>query len=217
MTLRDTWVTLGGNNSASRVQRGTTRRPWASCPRAGAEESHSHRAHDSACFREAVACVRQNVFLRDMNVNLPAQDSGWLWTSLCAARSAAPAKPTHRPRRSDPGAGTPGQKATFPELASCGRCKLVVLATETGGRWSEEAVQTHAGTLQSARRTSVLMWKDVGRECWPSRAVSFASSLVELARKVSWCRADGETPLVAALCEGDPRWGRMRWAVGVSD
>ena len=34
------------------------------------------------------------------------------------------------------------KETTYPELASSGRCKLVVLAIETGGRWSEEAVQT---------------------------------------------------------------------------
>ena len=29
-------------------------------------------------FREAGACVRQNVFLRDMNINVPAQDSKYI-------------------------------------------------------------------------------------------------------------------------------------------
>ena len=35
-------------------------------------------------------------------------------------------------------------------------------------------------------------------------AVSSASSLVEAARDASWCRTDGEAPLLAALVEGDP-------------
>ena len=33
------------------------------------------------------------------------------------------------------------KESTYPEIATSGRCKLVVLAIETGGRWSEEAVQ----------------------------------------------------------------------------
>ena len=33
------------------------------------------------------------------------------------------------------------KEATYPELATSTRCRLVVVAIETGGRWSEEAVQ----------------------------------------------------------------------------
>ena len=33
------------------------------------------------------------------------------------------------------------KEATYTELATSTRCMLVVVATETGGRWSEEAVQ----------------------------------------------------------------------------
>ena len=32
------------------------------------------------------------------------------------------------------------KETTYPELVASGRCKLVVLAIETGRRWSEEAV-----------------------------------------------------------------------------
>ena len=32
------------------------------------------------------------------------------------------------------------KETTYPELATSGRCRFVVLAMETGGRWSEEAV-----------------------------------------------------------------------------
>ena len=32
------------------------------------------------------------------------------------------------------------KEATYPELVGSNRCRLVVVALETGGRWSEEAV-----------------------------------------------------------------------------
>ena len=32
------------------------------------------------------------------------------------------------------------KETTYPELISSGRCRLVVVAIETGGRWSDEAV-----------------------------------------------------------------------------
>ena len=105
-------------------------------------------------------------------------------------------------------------EATYPELASSGRCKLVVLAMETGGRWSEEAVQTLQTLAHSKARDAppymqfsvALMWeRRWTRMLAIACAVSFASSLVEPPRNASWCRTDWETPLLADLFEGDAR------------
>ena len=79
-------------------------------------------------FREAGACVRQNVprtrsksksWLKTFSVTAAFS---WLWTTLFVA-------------------GTRGQEATYPELALSGRCKLVALV-ETRDRWSWEAVHS---------------------------------------------------------------------------
>ena len=47
------------------------------------------------------------------------------------------------------------KERVYPELASSGQCKLVVVAIDTGGRWSDEAGSDNAdvGTLQGARGT----------------------------------------------------------------
>ena len=137
-------------------------------------------------FREAGACVRQNVFLRDMNVNVPAQDSrqievlaqdlpcsgGMQLAVDITLRSAVSCAGEAHPRVVDHDGAVllqarQDKEATYPELASSGRCKLLVLAMETGGRRSEEAVQT--------RRMLAI-----------ACAVSFDSSLLEPARNASW-------------------------------
>ena len=98
-------------------------------------------------------------------------------------------------------------------LFGSARCKLVVLAMETGGRWSEEAVQTLLVLAHSKARDAPpysSLWpscgNDDGRECWPLRALcpsrlpwwSLPETLHGVARM-------GETPLLAELFEGDPR------------
>ena len=51
------------------------------------------------------------------------------------------------------------KETTYPELVASRRCKLVVLAIETGGRWSEEAVhlvrQLSQAKAREVRRTCV--------------------------------------------------------------
>ena len=135
-----------------------------SMERSSGKESHAHRSHDSTRFprgRGRSVCPTE-CLPQDRNVNVRAQDSrqievlvqdlpfiaalGWLWTSLCAARSVALAKLT---RIADHDGvvllqARQDEEATYPEPASSGRCKLVVPAIETGGRWSEGTVQTLA-------------------------------------------------------------------------
>ena len=50
---------------------------WGSCARSGRVKRRATptKRMTARVFREAGACVRQNAFLRDMNVNGPAQDS----------------------------------------------------------------------------------------------------------------------------------------------
>ena len=56
------------------------------------------------------------------------------------------------------------KEATFPEIAASGRCKLVVVGIETGGRWNEEGVVLtrilfgNAGGPECSRRSALRHW-----------------------------------------------------------
>ena len=136
-------------------------------------------------FREAGACVRQNAFLRDMKVNVPALDSrnievlaqrfpchGEVQLAVdITLRSLSCDGQAHPHAADHDGAvflqARPDKETTYRELASSGRCKLNVLAIETGGRWSEEAVETMKMLAHSKERDApsymqfpvALMWE----------------------------------------------------------
>ena len=160
-------------------------------------------------FREAGACVRQNVFLR-VSPGLEANRSpgsmsslfvaalSWLWTSPSAAWSVAPAKPTHMQQITMERSCSRTRRRHFPNSlppddanSSCSPWRRVA----GGARRPCSADPADAGTLQSARRTSVhavLCGPHVGKTMDIAYAVSFASSLVEPPRHTSWCRTGGE-------------------------
>ena len=131
----------------------------------------------TACvFREAGACLRQNVFLTDQGHECARQIEVLAQDLPCYGgiqlRSAVCASEAHAQSADHDGAvllqARQDKEATHPELASSGRCKLVMLTMETGGRWSEEAVQTLqiCGVLCGWTRMLAI-----------ACAVSFASSL----------------------------------------
>ena len=90
----------------------------------------------------------------------------------------------------------------YPELLRDDRCRLVVLALETGGRWSEEAVQ-FVESLAVSRAREALAW----RRRWTrmlsvSCARSFACSLVVPPKVLhALAGADGPPPDLADLFE----------------
>ena len=192
--------------------------------RAGEEESHTHRAHESACFPRGrrvcpTKCLPQGHECESASPGFEANRSSGSRSSChggiqlavdVTLRSAVSCAGEAHPHAVDHDGAVllqarQDKEATYPELASSGRYKLVVLAMETGGRWSEEAVQTLQMLAHSKARDAppymqfsvALMWNDDGRDCWPL--------LEEPPRNASWCRTDGETPLLAELFEGDPR------------
>lgn len=207
----------------------------ASCTRSGRVKRRATAIErmTARVFREAGACVRQNVFLRDMNINVPAQDSRHIEVLAqdlpCFAgaqlavditlRSALSCNGEAHPHAADRDGAVLVQarqdkETTYPELASSGRCKLVVLAIETGGRWSEEAVHTMQQLAHAKAREAPSFMQFPVALMWERRwtrmlavccAVSFAASLVEPARNTTWCRTDGERPLLADLFDCDPR------------
>ena len=106
---------------------------------------------------EAGARVRDNVYLRDLNVAVPAGDErrieviasglpvfgGSQLAIDITLRSPLRSDGTHRPC-ADWQDGATAERARadkeskYPELVVGGRCRLVVLAIETGGRFSQE-------------------------------------------------------------------------------
>ena len=107
------------------------------------------------------------------------------------------------------------KERTYPEVVAARSCRLVVVAIETGGMWSEEAVEfTTQLAFAKAREVPAYMhWPAV--YAWQRRwtrmlstvcALSFAASLVgPPAQCESWCWTWGEAPHLAELFSQDPR------------
>ena len=115
------------------------------------------RAPARVC-REAGATVATNVLVRDLNVAPGRQDDRRievianglpLWggvqvavdTTLVSPLTAA-GEPRREGRRTAGAALRHARRAkerTYPELCNSGRCRLVVLGIEAGGRWCPEA------------------------------------------------------------------------------
>ena len=107
------------------------------------------------------------------------------------------------------------KETTYPELINSGRCRLVVVAIETGGRWSDEAVEfIRLLACAKAQEVPSYMWWPTTL-AWQRRwtrmlstacSLSFAASLVEPSDNcVTWCRTGGEPPSLAELLGQDPR------------
>ena len=156
--------------------------------------------------REAGATVRCNCKLRDMDIAVPANDEravevlaaglplhhGAQLAVDITLRSVLTASGTARPNAAvEDGAicrrARQDKERKYFELLAGDRCRLVVVALETGGRWSEEAMQ-FVDDLAAARdrdaplllrRSAFLAWrKRWSRMIAISCARAFANSLV---------------------------------------
>ena len=176
--------------------------------------------------REAGALVRFNVKLRDMNVTVPVDDDraievlasglpmrhGAQLAIDITLRSATSANglPRRNAAHRDGAVLTQARadkEAKYAELVAGNHCFLVVIALETGGRWSGEAVEfidMLAGArarevLPLMRRSVHLAW----RRRWMrmlavSCARAFATSLVAPGQD-AWSGTDGPSPDLADL------------------
>ena len=117
---------------------------------------------------------------------------------------------------------------TFPGLVASERCRLVVPAIETGGLWSEEAVNVlHQLAVARAREVPAYMSHQVALACerrWTRMlastcAVAFATSLVAPSRQCdTWCHAGGEAPgsVICSLLTRGRRFMCPGWTLDVS-
>ena len=133
----------------------------AACPRSGRLRSRAvgiERSLARVC-REAGATVRCNTKLRDMNICVPANDEraievlasglplhhGAQLAVDITLRSALTAQGCACPNASRSNGAVlsrarQDKETKYYELVSSERCQLVVVAIETGGRWSSEAL-----------------------------------------------------------------------------
>ena len=100
------------------------------------------------------------------------------------------------------------KEARYPELVGSSRCEVVVVALETGGRWSAEAVEFVEDLASVKVRDLPVLQRGAARLAWIRRwsrlmstscAVSFAQSLVSPSRFAEV--VDGYTPSLADLFE----------------
>ena len=184
--------------------------------------------------REAGALVRFNAFLRDMNINVGAADErrievlaqdlpsfgGAQLAVDVTLRSVLSATGEPHPHTAEVDGvvllrARQDKERTYPELIGTGRCMLVVVAIETGGRWSGESVG-FIRQLAFAKAREVpkyLRWPTIlawerrwTRMLSTSCSLSFTSSLVEPESQCcTWCRTDGEAPQLTDLFAHDLR------------
>ena len=169
--------------------------------------------------------VRTNEMLRDMNITVSARDErkvevlasdlplnhGAQLAVDVTFRSALKAcgAPATNAARVDGAGFTQARRdkeLKCHELVECARCLLVVVAIETGGRWSQEAV-TFLDSLASAcscealplmQRSSFLAWrKRWTRMLAVSCCRTFATSLTSFSEALDG--VDGPTPDLADL------------------
>ena len=149
--------------------------------------------------------MRSNVFLRDMNINVAAQDSRRIEVLAqdlpCFSGARLAVDTTLRSALTSNG-------EAHPQAADVDGAGAVLIQArrdiETGGRWSEEAVQI-VRMLAFAKAREVpsnmqflvaLMWeRRWTRMLATTCAVSFAASLSAPACGVSWCQTGGGPPL----------------------
>jgi hypothetical protein len=171
--------------------------------------------------REAGARVAENMFLRDMNLQgISSRDSRQLevvanglplWGGAQLAVDATLVSPVRRDGRPQQRAADQDgvqlqvararKEAKYVELLRSRRCRLVVVALEVGGRWSDEALEFVRLLAKSKARSYPRLLRRSAQLAWTSRwtgalAVAaqraLASTLLELPVDEAGC--DGDAP-----------------------
>ena len=182
--------------------------------------------------REAGARVAENVLLRDMNVagisghdgrNIEVVANGLpLWGGAQLAVDTTLVCPVRRNGTPQPGAATTDgtqlqtartrKEQRYHELLASRRCRLVVMALEVGGRWSEEAVRFVRLLAKAKARSVPQLVRSAAKAAFLHRwtgilAVAaqraFAATLLELPVDDAG-GVDGEEPVLEEVL-GDAR------------
>ena len=177
--------------------------------------------------REAGATVKTHAKPRDMNIGVAASDERGievlaqdlpLWSGMQLAvdvtlRSAISAAGAARPRAAmEDGVVANGarrdKEVAYPELVASKRCRLVVAAIETGGRWSDEAALFIEDLACARARDAVFYLRAAAALAWQRRwarlmatscAAAFARSLIAPAGCVAASSGDGPAPCLCDL------------------
>ena len=207
----------------------------AACARAGLLGPRGMQLERAAGRRcsEAGARVAWNVFLRDMNLDVPVTDERRIevvanglpiWrgaqlavdtTLVCPARADGAPRPQadQVPGLALRDARRRKRRQTYRELRRARRCRLVVLGFEVGGRWHEESVDfvrrlARARALQAPAYLQRATAQSFAHRWSALLAVAaqraFASSLLELPLQGE-VNLDGEAPAQSDLL-ADGRW-----------
>ena len=193
----------------------------AACPVAGVlgpRGAPLERAAARIC-REGGARVATNVFLRDMNVDIPLADSRRLevlanglplWQGAQVAVDTTFVSPVSRdgsaragadrvPGKAAADAGRRKRQVTYPELLVARRCRLVVLAVEVGGRFGAELADFLRRLAASKARAAPPRLRAAARQAASHRWAGMLA--VAAQRALAWSLL--ELPLVGAdECDG---------------
>ena len=206
----------------------------AACATSGALRSRAgplERAAARVC-REAGARVATNVLVSDLNVSrtnrldnrrieviahgLPLHNGAQLAVDTTMVspltRSGEP-----RPQGRQPGspalrAARQAKERTYPELVGGARCRLVVLAMEVGGKWSQEAADFLRLLAQPRNRSVIPALRKAAVQASIARwsamltmaaQAPFAASLI-LQNPGSHTTPDGDMPPLSTLLEHHP-------------
>ena len=157
-----------------------------------------------ACLRGAVSSLQSTLpssrlwtgrashaATNDTHCNNPAKSASYgMLSNSCL----------HDTHKEQPSAPRRANERTYPELLNSPRCRLVVLALEVGGRWSEEAAQSlrllarcRAREIPPALRANVT-------SAWVARwsaLLSFAAARAFAASLLSFSRLQAQPTLMA--------------------
>ena len=171
--------------------------------------------------REGGARVRENQFLRDLNVAVPAGDTRKIevianglpfWggiqvavdTTVVSALTGAGLPRSQRPGKALLDAKRDKER-TYPELvagepphaeAQVGRCRLLVMAFEVGGRWSQETVDFLWLLAEYRARSSPRLLRRSAQLLFYQRWIGLLACAVQGAYAASLL----EEPLARAAC-----------------
>ena len=203
----------------------------AACPTAGVLGNRGaplERAVARVC-REAGARVSVNAFVRDLNIDAAPGDGRRLevvanglplWGGAQIAVDTTLVSPVQRdglprPRAAEVDgvalqAAELKKRTTYRDVVSSRRCRLVVMALEVGGRWSEEAIRFIQLLARAKARSQPAILRKAAEECYRRRWTGLVAMAAQRAFAASLLGGplgglacvDGEAPPLGDVLAG---------------